>query len=46
MKEPRKWKTVAIEGELLDKLQAEAKSQERSVSWMLGRILREHFTPK
>lgn len=46
MQEPRKWATVAVEREILEKLQEDAKAQDRSVSWILGRILKQHYLIK
>lgn len=46
MQEPGKWATVAVERELLEKLRDDAKAQERSVSWVLGHILKQHYVGK
>ena len=46
MQEPSKWATVAVERELLERLQADAKAQERSVAWILGHILKQHYLSK
>jgi hypothetical protein len=46
MQEPKKWATVAVEREILELLQADAKAQERSVAWMLGHILKQHYQKK
>lgn len=46
MQDERKWKTVAIEREILELLQADAKTQDRSVAWILGHILKQHYQKK
>ena len=38
-----KWATVALPKELVEKLRAEAQTQDRSLSWWLRQIVEQHF---
>jgi len=41
-----KWGTVALPKELVEKLRAEAKTQDRSLSWLLRHIVEQHYLSK
>lgn len=46
MKQPKTWKTIAVEAQWLEKIREEAARESRSPTSMLGLILKARYEPK